>query len=307
MNNNKTLDVADWCYTPPPVVAKVRAPYRYRSSNPIGVIGTLLIHALIIPSVYMGSRGPKVRPPQIQESTSLAKSNADSTDNLVLITLPTNSSASDAMSRDMSLQLSAIKLAAVSRVEVDPPALLDVELLPLSEDQPALVAGTGEDSAEQARLRGIYSGQIRARIERIWRRPRTPISEGVNGGIPGISNESFQCQVQIVQDANGLVQEVLLPRCVGSPAWQRSLVTAIQRASPLPAAPSPRVFTRSIVLDFVGVPYVTGSPEDEYEIEEKPALAVAALGHGAAIAFDEFRTKARQGALGDTNSVRTSK
>jgi TonB C terminal len=307
MNNNKTLDVADWCYTPPPIVAKVPAPHRYWSSTPIGVIGTLLIHALIVPSVYMGSRGPKVRPPERQESTSLAKSKADSTDNLVLITLPTNADSSDAASRDMSLQFSPIKMAAVSRVEVETPALLDAELLPLSEEQPAQVTGNGEDGTEQARLRGIYSGQIRARIERIWRRPRTPISEGSSDGTPDVSDESFQCQVQIVQDANGFVQEVLLPRCRGSAAWRRSLVMAIQQASPLPAAPSPRVFTRSIVLDFVAVPYVTGSPEDEYEFEEKSAPAVAAVGQRAAIAFDEFRAKTLPDGLGDTHSVRSPK
>jgi TonB C terminal len=307
MTNNKKLSVVDWCYTPPPIVAKVRAPRRYMSSTPIGVIGTLLIHALIVPSVYMGSRGPKVHPLEIQESASLAKSNADSTDNLVLITLPTTSDTSDAISREMAPQLSHIKMTAVTRVEVEPLALLDVELLPLSEDQPAQVSGNGEDGAEQARLRGIYSGQIRARIERIWRRPRTPISEGVNSGTSGVSDESFQCQVQIVQDANGFVQEVLLPRCIGAAAWQRSLVTAIQQASPLPAAPSPRVFTRSIALDFVGIPYVIGSPEDEYETEEEPARAVAAVGQRAGIAFDEFRAKTRPDGLGDTHSVRSPK
>ena len=112
----------------------------------------------------------------------------------------------------------------------------------------------------------MYTGQIQARVERIWRRPRTPVTEAAGNNTAGDAGESFQCQVQIVQDATGNVEEILLPRCNGTPAWQRSLVLAIQLASPLPAPPSATVFSHSVTLDFLGLPYVAGSPEDDYEI-----------------------------------------
>ena len=71
--------------------------------------------------------------------------------------------------------------------------------------------------------------------------------------------------MQIVQDSGGNVQEILLPNCNGSPAWQGSLVRAIQQASPLPAPPSESVFSHAILVDFVGFQYLTGAPDDEHD------------------------------------------
>jgi len=151
----------------------------------------------------------------------------------------------------------------VSPIEVkhlDLPPLPDAESLGLDEDAQS---ESSANVAEHARLMGIYSGQIRARIERIWTRPRTP----VNGLAPAASTlEYFHCQAQILQGPTGAVQEVLLPNCNGSVAWQRSLVLAIQQASPLPAPPSPSVFSRTVSVNFVGYPYVTGGSVEGYEI-----------------------------------------
>jgi hypothetical protein len=113
-------------------------------------------------------------------------------------------------------------------------------------------------------LYGIYSGQIQARIDRLWRRPRSPIAEST-GDNAGESTE-FRCLVNIIQDQHGAVLEVLLPDCNGSSAWQRSLAIAIQQASPLPAPPDAKVFRRSIALTFVGQPYSSTAAADEYEI-----------------------------------------
>jgi hypothetical protein len=122
------------------------------------------------------------------------------------------------------------------------------------------------DGAERARLFGIYSGQIQARVERVWRRPRTPVNDGGDSTNPRNSVEYFHCNVQIVQDPIGNVQEILLPNCNGSVTWQRSLVLAIQQASPLPAPPSPAVFSHTMALNFVGFAYIAGTSDDEYEI-----------------------------------------
>jgi len=52
-------------------------------------------------------------------------------------------------------------------------------------------------------------------------------------------------------------------------------VLAIQQTSPLPAPPSASVFSHSISLKFLGLPYVAGSPEDDYEFA--PVKTVQAL------------------------------
>jgi TonB C terminal len=296
------VDVVDWRDTPWPVAPKVRASRGYWSPTLIGITGTLLIHSLIVPTAFMGSRAAKVRPPETQDSGTLLKSKADSTESLVLITLPTISSSSLAVSRNISSQFSPSKMVVPSPAELEPPAPLDIEILALDEEQAFQLNGDSAEGAEQVRLFGIYTGQIRARIERIWRRPRTPVNESVSG-TPTAADDSFQCQVQIVQNANGFVQEVLLPRCNGSPAWQRSLVMAIQQASPLPAPPSSRIFSRSVALDFVGLPYVSGSPVDDYEGDSRSRRTAGAVEQTVVTEMDQFRGKATNGLGSSPNNL----
>ncbi len=133
------------------------------------------------------------------------------------------------------------------------------------EDQALTNLGDGDlRNNDKTRWNGIYSGQMRARIERIWERPRSPVNESVD---PSALNRAdyFNCQVQIRQDSRGNVLEVLLPNCNGSWKWQRSLVLAIQHASPLPAPPDVSVFSNSVTLTFIGYTYAEGMSEDEYE------------------------------------------
>lgn len=273
MNNNKTMEVVDWCDMPSPSAPKVPAQRRYVSPIFIGLLGTLLIHALIVPSAF-GSRAHRTRPTEIPEAGTLLKSKADPAESLVLVTLPTLSSSSHSTTAVVSSELSFAKLAPPSLAELEPPALLDIEILTLGEEQLSQSTEDSGEATEQARLFGIYTGQIRARVERIWRRPRTPVNESAAREALSTADNSFQCQVQIVQDAHGFVQEVLLPQCNGSAAWQRSLVVAIQQASPLPAPPSARVFSRSIALEFIGLPYGSGSSEEDYDIQSRKVARV---------------------------------
>jgi hypothetical protein len=157
-----------------------------------------------------------------------------------------------------------------TKIDIDTPALLGLESLALSENQAPSASADGTDGAEKARLLGIYTGQIQARIDRVWRRPRTPVNEEKSSVD---ATESFQCEAQIVQDARGNVQEVMLPRCNGSPAWRNSLVLAIQHASPLPAPPSEKAFSTSITLNFVGLSYFAGASDDDYEPVRRPLLS----------------------------------
>ena len=83
-------------------------------------------------------------------------------------------------------------------------------------------AGSSQPDPGRQFLFGRYIGQITARIERAWLRPRTPIE-----------NAFFACRVRITQDRNGIVQEIeLVIRCNGTPQWQTSLVQAIESALP---------------------------------------------------------------------------
>jgi hypothetical protein len=211
MNNDKKMDVVDWQETPRPILPRNRVPRRFLSPTFIGVIGTLLIHALILPTAYIGSHWTKVPPREIQEAGRFANSSADVAESLVLITLPTIANSTQQSVQDISALPALSKLKPISPVNPDPPAYFSVEVLSLGEDQASKSTVNGGDGIEQARLFGIYTGQILARINRIWRRPRTSVNEADNPKAP-TTDESFQCQVQIVQDAKGNVQEILLLR-----------------------------------------------------------------------------------------------
>jgi hypothetical protein len=280
------MDVADWRDSPPLVTPKNRAPRRFLSPTFVGVLGTVLLHTAFIQALPFGSRGTKVRVPEAQESASaLAKFEVDSAESLVLIPLTTMANAPQAVTGTIVSSLPDLaKMKIKSPVNVDPPALLNIETLALGEERASKSAPAAADGAERARLFGVYTGQIQARIERVWRRPRTPVNEGSDGKLTQSTGESFQCEAQVVQDEAGNVQEILLPRCNRSVAWQRSLVLAIRQASPLPAPPSASVFMRSITLNFVGLAFVPGGAEDDYEIEaRKLARADVELGEMKAL------------------------
>lgn len=111
-------------------------------------------------------------------------------------------------------------------------------------------------------LYGRYVGQIHARVDRAWRRPRTAIGSPI-----------FQCQVQIDQDRLGRVGEVTLLQCNGDARWRLSIVHAIEAASPLPAPPDPAVFARHVLLEFRAMDYSPGMPAGLYEAIDSPTAA----------------------------------
>jgi hypothetical protein len=191
---------------------------------------------------------------------------------LVFIDLPKVGKTTDEFDEALASVRATIENSPIPVTHPDPSPLRVVETLAPSEDQDSESSINTGDGAERARLLGIYSKQIRARVERIWRRPRTPVHEGTDSAKTANSVDYFQCQVQIVQDSSGNVQEILLPNCNGSTAWQRSLVLAIQHASPLSAPPSPTVFSRTLTMIFTGDSYTSGSSPDDYELELNPSV-----------------------------------
>lgn len=111
-----------------------------------------------------------------------------------------------------------------------------------------------DDRSSLGAMSGRYVGQIHARIDRAWQRPRTSIGAPI-----------FQCQVQVDQDGLGRVDEVTLLQCNGGARWQLSLVHAIEAASPLPAPPNPAVFARHVLLEFRAMAYSAGADAELYE------------------------------------------
>ena len=124
-------------------------------------------------------------------------------------------------------------------------------------------------------LFGRYTGQINARIQRAWRKPRSPINKDSTSDAESVAAaDTFQCQARIVQGETGSIKEIELTQCNGSSEWQLSLVRAIQQASPLPAPPDPSVFTSELMLGFEAKSYVPGYRDDEYEPAPKPSQVV---------------------------------
>jgi hypothetical protein len=139
---------------------------------------------------------------------------------------------------------------------VSPDALPAAAFSPVEEpsDERSPTVEAAGDAQGRALLFGRYMGQITARIDRAWMRPRGALAD-----------PSFRCRVRISQSKRGDVREVTFLDCNGTPTWQASLAAAIQSASPLPAPPDPSVFADSLTLTLDAVPYKEGGDEQGYE------------------------------------------
>jgi hypothetical protein len=131
----------------------------------------------------------------------------------------------------------------------------------------ANLAGSSPSDPGRQLLFGRYIGQITARVERAWMRPRTPIDDAA----------VFACRVRITQDRSGVVKEIELVRCNGTPRWQTSLVQAIQSASPLPAPPDTDVYRSEVMLDLQSATFAPGDSPEGFE----PEVSAVAMGHSA--------------------------
>jgi len=203
----------------------------------LSALASVALHALFVAPALWGSGSPPEHSP--------AKTNAG----------------------DAALQWIALDdspaAGAVTQASLGDPGLVAISL---SDVLPSLSSATPvpeppkdksaqpDDHSSLGVMYGQYVGQIQARIDRAWRRPRTAI------GAP-----LFQCQVQIDQDAVGRVDDITLLQCNGDARWKLSLVHAVEEASPLPAPPDPTVFTRHVLLQFRAMGYSAGAPPELYE------------------------------------------
>lgn len=241
---------------------------RFASSHAVGICGTVLLHALFLQAVTLGASAPKRRvPDETGPGATSIVSGADLSMTLVLVQLP-GVTPSDALEELASRGFAAANVA-IQVVSPDPAPAIDAPEDPGDEDAEA--ARSVGDPATRSLLFGRYTGQINARIERAWLKPRSAVTDQT-AVPPPASNDAeteqddlFRCAVRITQDTRGNVKEIELARCNGTLVWQQSLVNAIQQASPLPAPPSPTVFTNALTLTFEGRAYTPGLREDEYE------------------------------------------
>lgn len=242
---------------------------RHWPRHAIGLAGSVLLHAALFFSVSLGSvTASKRAPDQTGPGATAIVSSEGSFMTLVIVHVSgtTDSDmAVDVASRGMALANPIIQI-----VSPDPnPSYEMPDLAAIDESGEASV--TAGDPARQSMLFGRYTGQVNARIQRAWRKPRSPINDGLESEPTSpAAAETFQCQARIVQADGGSVKEIELIQCNGSPAWQLSLVRAIQQASPLPAPPDPSVFTSELMLGFEAKAYVPGYRDDEYEPAPTP-------------------------------------
>jgi TonB C terminal len=219
-----------------------------RVSVIVGALSAIAIHVLVLSVTLLGSSASKTRSPELHgPGASAIAADAEPTMTVVFLQMPGISSEQDVeavASHGTTPQDSTLTTASP-----DPTPAADLSKADHDEHSPASVdAG---DPAARAALFGLYSGQIDARIKRAWRRPRSPITVSNENPIlasmhAAANNDSkadekidevFRCQVRLYQDNQGNIKEVELMSCNGSRAWQQSLLTAINHASPLPAPP----------------------------------------------------------------------
>jgi TonB-like protein len=148
-----------------------------------------------------------------------------------------------------------------------PVVVLSPDPTPAAQDDPQSEDGSpvaSDHQAQHALLYGRYLGQVQARIERAWTRPRSEI------GAP-----QFSCRARIAQDRKGSVVDIRLDHCNGAPRWQQSLESAIRTASPLPAPPDPSVYADRLWLTFHSEGFRQDGSPDGFEPEDRRTLVAA--------------------------------
>jgi hypothetical protein len=218
------------------------------SVGTLGAATSILIHALLFAPLMFGTEAHRIQLPN-SEGASASQNPSDSEQSMTVVFINNPQSIrSETEGQAVPVTTPELSLRQI-RVE-DHSRFIKFET---REDLKSESEADG-DQTGHAMLFGRYLGQISARIQRAWLRPRTPVENG-----------SFSCRVQISQDRSGVVQEVALQKCNSDLHWQASLIQAIQSASPLPAPPDANVFSNLLTLELSSQAYVAGLEEDGYE------------------------------------------
>ena len=258
-------------------------------SRVLGLAGTLLLHGFVFESLILGSSNHKSRPLEVQGAGALHVDAVTApVEELVLVTVPNIRKDDSDLAEQIASLGPQLQHLSISILSANPLRAADLETTDQAPKKSAQAPPDEGDPALHALMFGRYTGQINARIERAWRRPRSPVNGQTQMPIGSAEtdiaagDDTFNCRVQIRQDNRGNVQEVLVTKCNGTEAWQHSLVTAINEASPLPAPPIPSVFTQALNMTFEAHAYQPGSAPDEYELEPRESERSLADSHSTA-------------------------
>lgn len=240
----------------------MRTPHRQWWISACTGLLVITVHALLVTPLVLGAVARKrpVTPDMPGAGASASRKSAQLVEAMTLVDLSQSQQSSEPALEEFSSL--GIELPQASLIVASPDLVPMPVLDPEAVEDSETTEGAG-DTEGHALMFGRYLGQITARIERAWMRPRTDI------GAP-----QFSCQAKIEQGPRGEVHSVELRQCNGDLHWQRSLVTAIEHASPLPSPPTPSVFASTLVLDFSAGPYLAGVSDDsEYEPQVRLASA----------------------------------
>ena len=221
----------------------------------VAATATLIIHALLIGSVVLGTASQKVHLPNREGAGASAVVTPDEpVMTMININDPEVTDRSNELPEPIASRGFAPSDLPIQVVSPDATPAPPLAIIEVGEDAESPTVEATGDEAGHALMFGRYMGQVTARIERAWLRPRDALDEPV-----------FRCSVQIAQSKSGDVKEITLQDCNGTGVWQASLVAAIQSASPLPAPPDPFVFADALTLTFEAVAYREGGDEQGYE------------------------------------------
>lgn len=242
-------------------------------------LASLALHALLLSPILFGTGKHKNTEPEAPGTEASAdRPGADGSMIVELIEESDRTSSASARMPASSL-ISPATLRRMAAVDVAPPEPIpDIDV---ERDSQTLAQTQGDDTV-RARLYGIYVGQISARIERAWLKPRSS---------PGA--DRFVCRVQVLQGPSGEVREVTVKDCNADERWQSSLVHAIQSASPLPAPPDPRVFNRRITMQFVSEGFAPSGDSEGFEPQGLTVMNDKARAPSAAVGQRELLEQLR--------------
>jgi hypothetical protein len=249
----------------------------------LGVLGALLVHGLLLlPFVLDLSLPSRKASDRSGLGASRLFSVAEPEMTVVFVSelAPVSTSAPPKLEALASRGLESLDVPVVLLSSDDSAAQAVAEVA--ADRQQISEAFTSDpDPAQHALLYGRYLGQVQARVERAWLRPRTEI------GAP-----RFSCQARVKQDRRGAVVDVRVDHCNGTQRWQQSLVSAIRTASPLPAPPDASVYADILWLSFVSEGFQQGGSPQGFEPEaSQTALYASEI---ARQSFEQGMTRARR-------------
>jgi hypothetical protein len=226
-----------------------------------GLIGALTIHVLFVLPFVLDLSLPSRKPPDGSGAGATALAGTSGQEMTVVFfneSLPPQVTAPPKLEALSSRGLASLDLPVIV-LSRDASAATETVRAVMPEDSFAPVS----DPAQHALMYGRYLGQVQARIDRAWVRPRTDIGAA-----------RFSCRVRIKQDRRGDITDVRLEHCNGTERWQQSLLSAVRTASPLPAPPDVSVFADILWLSFSSEAFQEGGSAQGFEPEVRTASTV---------------------------------